>query len=135
LTKNVLLKSDGSIFSTSVFKVGRKTLSDANGSVMINNDAFSTSPTYCSVEKYYNLVETTSGSHGPLSGLGCTSSVSNTCRTITVPNSHTRLIGDATYPEFEFSFSIQAHTATMTVTGTKIQVVCSSSVEITFDYA
>ena len=55
MTKNVLVKSDGSQF-TSIFEVPKWT---STSLIMINDAAFSTIPAGCYITKYGNFVETT----------------------------------------------------------------------------
>ena len=55
MTKNLLVKSDGSQF-TSIFEVPKGT---GTSLIMINDAAFSTIPAGCYITKYGGLVETT----------------------------------------------------------------------------
>jgi hypothetical protein len=87
----------------------------SDNEVIINDAAYSSVPAGCGIVKYTDLVETNKvdpTNPSGLSGLTCTSTDTDpiaSCRTITVVNTNSRIIGSVTFPEYQFSFVIEAY--------------------------
>ena len=101
---NVLLKEDGSNFVADasgniIFEVPK---ASTLNKVLINSAAFTLSHA-CPIEKYSEFTEITSGTHGLTLGVSpCSAAggITVACRTITVVNIDSRLIGSTTNSEY-----------------------------------